>query len=723
MADLELKNRSIILEGSYSPKPVMFKNARVTEGLSQVTEITVEFLSSKQDIDIGDFVGKTMSIAIDDADEEKRYFSGTCVSVEHIGVYQGMAHFVAEVRSWLWMLNRTRENRIFQDKSVLDIITEVIGDYGFSSDVKKKTTATYKKREYCVQYRETDFDFISRLMEEEGIYYFFIQDEKKEKMVLADSVSAHEPNKEKDVEFHYREANYRRRADHVFEWNEAARITTGKVTIDDYDFEKPKSDLKAVNAIPKGKHSYKSYEDYDYPGHIRTAGTGDTVARVRMESLAVKHAVSRGVCNVRTFGVGQTFKLKEHPRKANNDEYLIIQATHHLQIETDYEDDETSLPLIDNRIPVDERNKDTYRCFFDVIPKKVPFRAPQVTEWPEIVGMQTAMVTGPSGDEIYTDKYGRIKVQFHWDRLGKKDEKTTCFVRCVMPWTGKNWGMISIPRIGQEVAIQFEEGDPDRPVCTGMLYNADTMPPYTLPGNMTQTGIKTRSSKSGGTDNFNELVFEDKKDAEFVRMQSEKDYTQIIKNNAEIFIGLEKKDEGNLTQTIHNHKIETLKEGDHVFTVEKGNEEIFIKTDRTDVVEGKSTQTITGDTTQTVTEGNFEQTIEQGNHTHTISTGDYSQTVETGDSTREVSSGDDTHTISMGDMTVDVSSGSVSITAGVEICLTVGGNSITIDNSGITIAGTMITVEGDATVDIGSPATTVAADGILTLDGGTTMIN
>lgn len=703
---IDLQNRAVWMEGEYSSNPVNLKNARVVEGLSFLTETTIEFLSSNDALDLQDILGKVITLGIKDADNQDRYFSGTCTSVEYVGLYQGLSHFVAETRPWLWFLTRRQENRIFQDKTVMDIIQEVLEDYGFWSDVEKKTTGSYKSRVYCVQYAETDFDFICRLMEEEGIYYYFVQDSKKLKMVLADSISAHKATPGKsEFDFHFKEAKYRRRDDHIFDWSESTGVTTGKITLNDYDFENPKADKKTAKTIAKGSHSHKSYEHYRYPGHSRIEGMGDDFTKVRMEAEAVKHKLSRGAGNIRTLGVGQTFKMKDHPRKHNNMEYLLTHAVHHLQIETDYEDQESKKPLFDSTIPVDEDNKDTYRIVFDVIPKTEPFRAPQVTLWPKLLGLQTAIVTGPAGDEIYTDKYGRIKVQFYWDRVGKKDDTTTCWVRCVMPWTGKNWGMISVPRIGQEVAIQFEEGDPDRPICTGMLYNSDTMPPYGLPANMTQTGIKTRSTKTGGEQNYNELVFEDKKDAEFIRLHSEKDYFQTIENNAEIKIGIDKMDPGDLTQTIYHTKTETIQTGDHIFKVETGNQDIFVKTNHTEVIEGTSTETITGDTS---TE---------------IKTGNYTQTISTGNVTREVSSGNESVTVSMGDYTLDTSLGSVVITATTEISLTVGGNSITISQSGIEISGIMVTVKGTATAEMSSPATTVSGSAMLTLEGGVVMIN
>lgn len=696
--ELDLEGRQVWMEGTYSSKPVNLKNARVIEALSTLTETTIEFLSSNEALDLQDILGSTIHLGQKDKDDEDRWYTGTCISVDYVGLYQGMSHFVAELRPWLWFLTRTLENRIFQELDVLEIIQKVMEPYGFWSDVQKDTTGNYKKRNYCVQYHESDFDFISRLMEEEGIYYFFVQDGKKLKMVLADGVSAHKPTpKFATIDFAFKEGGeYRRDADHIFDWSETTAVTSGKVTMEDYDFDKPKTELKKVKAIPKGDHQKKNFEHYLYPGHNRTPGVDDAFVKVRMEAEAVRHKLSRGAGNVRNLGVGQTFKLKDHPRTANNIDFLVTRAVHHLQIETDYEDAETKKPLFDSTLPVDDEIKDTYRVVFDVIPKTEQYRAPQVTPWPRDMGLQTAVVTGPSSEEIYTDKYGRIKVQFHWDRLGKNDENTTCWVRCVMPWTGNNWGMISVPRIKQEVVIQFEEGDPDRPICTGMLYNADTMPPYALDANKTQTGIKTRSSKEGAASNYNELVFEDKKGEEFIRMHSEKDYFQTIENNATVEIGLEKQDPGDLTQTIHNNKVEVIKTGDHMFTVETGNQWIAINTDHTETVGGNADQTIDGN---------------------------YSQTITEGDVTREVSAGSETHTVSTGDYSLDTTAGSIAITAAMEISLTVGGNSIVIDQSGITISGTMVDVSGEATVDVASPSTTVKGDMMLTLDGGTTMIN
>ena len=339
----------------------------------------------------------------------------------------------------------------------------------------------------------------------------------------------------------------------------------------------------------------------------------------------------------------------------------------------------------------EEMKGDAYASTFGAIPKQEQFRAPLTTPWPEIAGLHTAIVTGPSGEEIWTNEHGQIKVQFHWDREGENDEKTTCWVRVVTPWSGKDWGMVAVPRIGQEVVIQFEEGDPDRPICTGMLYNKDTMPPYKYPDDQTQMGFKTNSSKGGG--GYNEWMFEDKAGEELMRIQAQKDHQRLVKNESVVTIGLDEVDagahdeDGCESKVVKQHVTETLLEGDHYFTIETGSQEIEIKTDKTQTIEGKHTKTITGNDATTVEEGDM--------------------TVD----------------VSMGDITVDAALGKIKMTAMQEILLKVGQSSIKIDNSGVTIKGLMIKVEGTAMVEAKAPMTTVKGDAMLTLKGGLTLIN
>ena len=569
-----LEGRQVRLELPNSLKGFLMR-AQIDEGLSQITQTTIEFMSPDIDLDLQKVVGERMRLEVDAPKNKIRYFQGHCVAAEYLGSHAGRGYFRAEVRPWIWFLTRTSDCRVFQDKTVIDVIKEIFSQHGFS-DFKDSTKHSYKPRDYCVQYQETDFAFVSRLMEEEGIYYYITHEKSKETLVLADDASTHKALEDNaEVEFYFREPNYRRADDHVFEWRGSESIQSGKVTLQDYDFEKPKSDLKTVKALPRGKHAYMSLEMYQYPGRHREIRLGEHHARVKIEGIAAQAQRAMGVCNVQQMMAGGKFKLKKHPRKSENAEYLVLSARHQLQIDADIDDREIIEAILGPTLAFDHRNNiDIYRCSFEVQPIRVAYRAPQITPRPPHPGVQTAIVVGKKGEEIWTDEYGRIKVQFHWDREGKRDDKSSCWIRTTVPWSGKGWGMVGVPRVGQEVVVQFEDGDPDRPIVTGMVYNGDTKLPYKLPANQTQSGLKTNSSKGGG--GFNELVFEDKKNAEFVRFQSERDYKQIIKNNSEVTIGLEHKDGGTLTQTIHGTKTETIREGDHSFTVAKGREDISV---------------------------------------------------------------------------------------------------------------------------------------------------
>jgi len=703
-----LQNRWVRMTGPLPENKMMLKRAMICEGLSKVMEAKIEFLSPDRAIRIEDIIGEPIQIRFEQESGEARSFEGLCVSVEYVGDYHGANLFVAEVRSWLWFLNRTHENRIFQQKSTLEIIMEILGDYGFTSQVEHNLTATYEQREYCVQYDETDFDFISRLMAEEGIYFINESDGSLGNLKLVDDTGSHiaMPGNA-NLAFHTRDDNYRPSQEHIFEWNEVLQVTSGQVSLNDYDFETPAGESRAVSKIKKGKGRYADYELYHYPTRSRVPAEAQRFARVRMEVEAVRHKLMRGMGNARNMTVGARFTLTNHPRVASNQEYLVIGVVHHFEAETDDPADEGNIALSLNNSRIARNNdfNDSYRCEFEAIPAREQFRAPFVVPWPKISGVQTAVVTGPNGEEIHTDQHGRVKVQFFWDRLGMKDDKTSCFVRCSMPWTGKNWGMIAIPRIGQEVVVQFEDGNPDRPIVTGMLYNADTLPPYTLPANATQTGMKTQSSKSGSAETYNELVFEDKKNEEFVRLQSEKDFTQIIKNNATITIGAEKQDNGDLTQTIFGHKIETLDTGDHTFTVSEGNQTIAIKKDHDETIEGTSTQTITGDTMQIIKTGNVTQSIKTGNLTQTVAKGNA------------------TYEASMGDYKITAGAGKIDIEAALSITLKVGANEVKIDPSGVSIKGTTFKAEGTAMATMKGPKALVDGSAMLELKGGLVKIN
>lgn len=654
------------LEGDAKSKKLLPLTAEVREGVSRIPTVSVEFFCENKKLALTELVGKTMHlVAADDKDAQKRWFRGTCISAEYVAKVEVGAHYRAEVRPWLWFLTRRTDVRVYQKKTVVEIITEVIEEYGFSGHIEKKLNGSYQPREYCTQYRETDFDFISRLMEEEGIYYFFRHEGDTEKMVLADAPSAHEPIA-KPSKLLFMPQTIKSTIEVadpvVFEWNHTEQVRSGKVTLEDYDFETTSADLTTESTKSGVAYIDQKHERYDYPGHYRKAPLGEEFAKVRMESEGVQHKTIEGLSDAVMMGVGRTFTLDKSPRPDDPTTVMVLECQHQfLQVQAlgDAVLGElfTALGVED----VEAGHNDAHLVRFKAIASDAQYRSPQITPWPNIGGIHTAVVTGPSGEEIWTDKFGRIKIQFHWDRDGKSDDNSSCWVRTMMPWSGNRWGAIAIPRIGQEVVIQFEEGDPDRPLCIGMLYNDKTMPPYSLPGNKTQSGVKTNSSLKGG--GFNELMFEDKKDDELVRFQSEKNYEQIVKNNASIKVGLEKKDDGNLDVEVHN------------------------------------------DVNETINEGNYTELVKMGDHKTTLDKGDHETLLKTGD------------------MKVDVKAGKIVVTAMKSIEFKVGGSSIKMDPKSITVKSPTVTVQADIKADVTSPLTTVKADTMLTLKGGMVFIN
>lgn len=675
----------IWMSGSYKTKDLLFSRAIVREGLSILTRTTIEILSRNKAVKMEELVGQTITIHLKTPKNNERKFHGICISVENLGFREGYNHFVAEVRPWPWLMGLTRNCRIFQDMTAMDIVAQVLNDNGFS-DFRDAVSEKPAKRDYCVQYRETDIAFISRLLEEEGIYYYFDQEGTSEKLVFANSVSGHKTTPESAaLPYSVRDSSDRRREDHVAEWTASQSVRRGKVTLNDFDFLSPTADLKVTNAIKKGKHSYGAFEVYDYPGHYRKdTELGNTRARVRMEAEAIGHKISRGASSVRTLATGYTFSLGGHPDVPDSEEFLVRDAIHYLQVAHDFADRNMRHDLQPDGLDIPEDiGKDAYANVFSVVPKTEQFRAPLATPWPEIPGLHTATVVGKSGEEIWTDEHGRIKVQFHWDRDGKRDENSSCWVRVVTPWSGKGWGMVAIPRIGQEVVIQFEEGDPDRPICTGMLYNADTKPAFKYPDDPTQLGIRTNSSKGGG--GYNELMFEDKKDAELMRVQAQKDHQFLIKNKSVVTIGQDEIDagghdeDGSLSEVIRNHVTRTIQEGSHYLTIQQGDEEFKIET-------GSQKIEIKTDKTQTITQ-NYTTTVEQGN------------------------------------MSVAVSMGKIEVEAMQSIELKVGASSIKLEPAQITIKSPMIKVQAEAMAEVKSPMTTVKGEVMLTLKGGITMIN
>ncbi|MCU7871634.1 MAG: type VI secretion system tip protein VgrG [Candidatus Thiodiazotropha sp. (ex Lucinoma annulata)] len=546
-------NRQIQITTPLGPDELLILKMEAREELGRLFEFTVDLLSENESVAHDALLGKKMTVEMDMVDTSKRYFDGYVSQFTQIGHIAYFAHYRATLRPWLWLLTRTSDCRIYQYKKVPDIIKEVFRDNGFT-DFEDRLSNAYREWEYCVQYRETDFNFVSRLMEQEGIYYYFTHVAGKHTLVLCDDYSSHSVL-EAYSEIPYlppTEAGSSRWKDYIHGWKFTKSVQPGRFAHTDYDFKKPKSDLSSNAPLPRS-HPYADYEIYDYPGEYEKTSDGETYARNRIEEIQAGHEVLEGKGEARGVCTGGLFTLTEHPRGDQNREYLITSAFHYL-----YSDAFDAVP--------DIAEGPIYECEFSCIDSKESFRSARVTPKPMVQGPQTAVVVGKSGEEIYTDEYGRVKLQFHWDRYGSSDENSSCWIRVSQVWAGKNWGAMHIPRIGQEVIVDFLEGDPDRPIITGRVYNAVQMPPYDLPANMTQSGIKSRSTKGGNTKTFNEIRFEDKKGSEELYIHAEKNHKNITESSRTENVGY------NRSLTVGHDKKEDVK-NDKTITIVKNHTE------------------------------------------------------------------------------------------------------------------------------------------------------
>lgn len=494
-----------------------------TEQLGRPFRFELELASEDHQIKYADIVGQNVTIRLNLSEDKTRYFNGFVSRFTQTLSAGRLASYRATVVPWLWFLTRTADCRIFQEMTVPDIIEKVFRDHGFT-DFERSLSGSYRTWTYCVQYRETDFNFVSRLMEQEGIYYFFKHENGKHSLVLADSASAHQPYPDYDqIKYHPADAGVSDE-EYISDWVLETRLQPGSYGLNDFDFKNTKKDLQARAKVDR-EHAAADFEIYDYPGEYTESNDGEDYARRRIEELQAEYEVVTAESDARGICTGCTFTLADHPRDDQNKKYLITSANYNIDAGEFYSGGQTG-------------GEGVYSCSFTAIEATQPFRSLRITPKPSIPGPQTAMVVGPSGEEIYSDEYGRVKVQFHWDRYSKADENSSCWIRVAQVWAGKKWGGMYIPRIGQEVIVEFLEGDPDQPIITGRVYNAEAMPPYDLPSEKTKSTLKSNSSKGGG--GFNEIRFEDKKGDEQIFIHAEKDEDVRIKNDSKEWIGNER---------------------------------------------------------------------------------------------------------------------------------------------------------------------------------------
>jgi type VI secretion system secreted protein VgrG len=519
----------------FGPNILLVRNYRGEEAISELFRYDLELYSANASLDFTQIVGQAVTLQIALSNGSFQYVNGIVGRFTQAGTDDRFTTYFAELHPWLWMLTMSADCRIFQNKSSLDIVKQIFSDLGFS-DFSDKTTGSYTARDYCVQYRETAFAFVSRLLEEEGIGYYFTHDASKHTLVLVDDSSSWGtcPGLT-SARFVGRGPGYNS-DDIVVDCTLEQAVTVGQFKSDDYNFTTPATTLLATAS---GTSTSRSI--YDYPGLYTAQGDGETITSRRLAALEVPATTLRGSSLCRSFHAGATFTLADHYRANLNASYVL------------------------RRVAM-RGTQDDYSNSFEAFPSTTAFHPPLTTQRPVIAGTQTATVVGKAGEEIWTDQYGRVVVQFHWDQLGTNDEKSSCWVRVAQGWAGNLWGSIFIPRIGQEVVVSFLEGNPDRPLITGCVYNAQQVVPYTLPADQTKTTIKTNSSTGGS--GFNEIRFEDKAGSEELFIQAQKDMNINILNNEALTIA------GTRTLTVTGNETHTNK-GDYTSTV-SGNYKLTI---------------------------------------------------------------------------------------------------------------------------------------------------
>jgi type VI secretion system secreted protein VgrG len=493
------------------------------EGISRLFSFHLDLLSDNNAISFDDIVGQNVTVSVTLADQSERYFNGFVSRFAQSGADARFTHYQMEVVPWLWFLTRNADCRIFQNMSIPDIVQQVFSDRGFS-DFKSTLTGTYDPREYCVQYRETDFNFVSRLMEHVGIFYFFEHEDGKHTLVLADSASAYQPCPGQSSAQYNQAGGGLDAEDIITGWNMEQELRTGKYSVTDYNFETPSTSLLSSEPTVIEVGGNTSYELFDYPGDHLSQSDGGGVAKLRMQEEEAAHMLINGTSTCRGFTSGYQFDLEDHYRDDLNDSYVLTEVQHVASEGGSYN-------------MTGGGSGESYSNRFSCIPADIPFRPPRITPKPFVQGPQTALVVGKAGEEIWVDNYGRVIVQFYWDREGEKNENSSCWIRTSQPWGGGNWGAMWIPRIGQEVIVSFLEGDPDRPIITGRVYNAEQMPPYDLPAHQTVSTFMSRSSKGGGAANYNEIRFEDKQGNEQLFINAERDMDHRVEVDSREFVG------------------------------------------------------------------------------------------------------------------------------------------------------------------------------------------
>ena len=556
---------------AFSAGELLLESFSCNEAFSKLTEISASLLSPRSDLDADKILGKPVTFELELRGDAKRHLHGFVTRFALTGASGRFHRYQAVVRPWLWFLTRTTDCRIFQDMKVPDIVKTVFEDHPIAVH-DFKLFREYRTWDYCVQYRESDFAFVSRLLEHEGIYYRFEHSDGAHKLILLDSASAHDPQPDgaDDLPFFSAGQQPPPDVDFVSRWAMTRSVQPGKFAIKDFDFEIPGSDL-FVDGERKRNYDLSDFELFDYPGGFTKTPDGVHYLENRRDEVQSRFEVFSGATNAQSLRDGFTFKMRRHPRGDQNAEYLVTGI---------------DLQASNGSLDAGQGAGAGFHCEFSALLTTQQFRPPRNTRKPVMRGPQTAIVVGKEGDEIHTDKFGRVRVQFHWDRLGKKNEKSSCMVRVAQVWAGKNFGAMFIPRVGHEVIVDFLEGDPDQPIITGSVYNGDNMPPFKLPDHATQSGFLTRSSKGGAVGNANMIQFEDKKGSEALNLHAERNMSTSVEADQSTSVGHDR------STGIKNHDALTVGHGRSV-TVQADGETYDVTGKRVYKVTGEEYRHIT----------------------------------------------------------------------------------------------------------------------------------
>jgi len=491
------------------------------EAMSSLFSFSLDVASEDGRITAEALVGQPVAFWVLHPDDEQRVFQGHVSHFRYIGGDDRLSRYRMQVVPWLWFLSLNSDCRIFQEMTIPEILQKVLKDRGYTDFDASGLKGNYPKLEYCVQYNESDYDFLARLMEEAGIFYFFRHLTDRLQLVLTDSTLICRESKHKSIEYSDN-LNERTISNEIWRWEHEYEIRPGRWTHRDFNFKSPTADmLSSVPTTVKLPLS-QSLEVYEYPGRYDQRSDGDSYARMRMEAQESAVDVVHGESCCRSFSPGVRFTLtKHHSSRETGKEYIVTTVQHSLDVSGVYTTGRDSA--------VGE-----YANRFSCVPSSAPYRPLRKTTIPRVRGPQTAVVVGPPGEEIYTDEFGRVKVQFHWDREGQRDDKSSCWIRVSQVHAGQNWGMMDLPRIGEEVIVSFLEGDPDRPIITGRVYNGVNMPPFSLPANKTRRGNMTKTYKGAG---FNEMSMDDTPGKEQLRMNAQYDMNSNVNHDQTLDVG------------------------------------------------------------------------------------------------------------------------------------------------------------------------------------------